>query len=205
MRDKKFEILSCSIDQDQVNVAQQWANTFIHNSKDDHAVNMTQLLLACLACGDFGVHSYLSKSSELQAPSTQLSIVDYISHASRVILDYQGLSEANRKELLKFFPAPGGDNKIFARSATHNVYRGGEGDVVEGKGFLLGVIGQLPEMIKSALDFGVNIAMGGDGQKNFYGKKYQPMAIVVIFIFTVMTMRICSCLDWSNQHQQHLH
>ncbi|HHF7368084.1 TPA: LepB GTPase-activating domain-containing protein [Legionella bozemanae] len=171
MRDKKFEILSCSIDQDQVNVAQQWANTFIHNSKDDHAVNMTQLLLACLACGDFGVRSYLSKSSELQAPSTQLSIVDYVSHASRVILDYQELSEANRKELLKFFPAPGGDNKVFARSATHNVYRSGEGEIVEGKGFLLGVIGQLPEMIKSALDFGINIAMGGNGQKNFYGKK----------------------------------
>ncbi|MCE0722881.1 MULTISPECIES: LepB GTPase-activating domain-containing protein [Legionella] len=171
MRDKKFEILSCSIDQDQVNVAQQWAKTFIYNSKDDHAVNMTQLLLACLACGDFGVHPYLSKSPELQAPSTHLSIVDYISHASRVILDYQELSEANKKELLDFFPAPGGDNKIFARSATHNVYRGGKGEVVEGKGFLLGVIGQLPEMIKSALDFGINIAMGGEGQKNFYGKK----------------------------------
>lgn len=202
MRDKKFEILSCSIDQDQVNVAQQWANTFIHNSKDDHAVNMTQLLLACLACGDFGVRSYLSKSSELQAPSTQLSIVDYVSHASRVILDYQELSEANRKELLKFFPAPGGDNKVFARSATHNVYRSGEGEIVEGKGFLLGVIGQLPEMIKSALDFGINIAMGGNGQKNFYGKKYQPMATVVIFIFTAMTEIIYSCLGWNNQHQQ---
>lgn len=170
MRDKKFEILSCSIDQDQVNVAQQWTKTFIYNSKDDHAVNMTQLLLACLAYGDFGVHPYLSKSPELQAPSTLLSIVDYISHASRVILDYQGLSEANKEELLKFFPAPG-DNKIFARSATHNVRRGVEGEIVEGKGFMLGVIGQLPKMIKSALDFGINIAMGGEGKKNFYGKK----------------------------------
>ncbi|HHF7390033.1 TPA: LepB GTPase-activating domain-containing protein [Legionella anisa] len=132
---------------------------------------MTQLLLACLACGDFGIHPYLSKSSELQAPSDQLSIVDYISHASRVILDYQGLSEANKKELLTLFPVPGGDNKIFSRSATHNVCRGGEGEVVEGKGFLLGVIGQLPEMIKLALDFGINIAMGGEGQENFYGKK----------------------------------
>lgn len=100
---------------------------------------------------------------------------------------------------------PGGDNKIFSRSATHNVCRGGEGEVVEGKGFLLGVIGQLPEMIKLALDFGINIAMGGEGQENFYGKKYQRMGTVVIFIFTAMTKIICSCLGWNNQHRQPLH
>ncbi len=170
MFDKKFEILSCSIDQDQVTVAKQWANTFVYNSKDDLAVNMTQLLLACVACGNFGIRPYLSKSSELQAPSEQLNIVDYLSHASRIILDYQELTGSNREELLKYFPEPG-ENNIFSRSATHNVRRGGEGEVLEGKGFLLGVMGQLPGIIKTPLDFGINIAMGGEGQENFYGKK----------------------------------
>ncbi|PWY55036.1 hypothetical protein DGG96_14090 [Legionella qingyii] len=172
MPDKKSEILSCTIEQDQVAVAQQWANTFIYNSKDDIAVNMTQLLLSCLASCDFKVRPYLSKSPELQAPSDQLSIADYLSHASRIILDYQGLSGDSREELLSYFPDPDEKkNKVFSRSATHNVRRDMEGNVVEGKGFLLGLIGQLPGLIKTPQDFGINIAMGGDGQDNFYGKK----------------------------------
>lgn len=171
MSDKKFDILSCTIDQDQVVVAQQWADTFIHNAKDDVAVNMTQLLLACLACGDFMTRSYLSKSSKLQAPSDQLTIADYVSHASRIILDYQELSGTNKKELLNYFPAPESQNTVFSRSATHNVTRSGDGTAVEGKGFLLGIMGQLPGMIKTPLDFGINIAMGGMGKTNFYGKK----------------------------------
>ncbi|MCW8400597.1 LepB GTPase-activating domain-containing protein [Legionella sp. PATHC038] len=171
MSDKKFDILSCTIDEDQMVVAKQWADTFIYNSKDDVAVNMTQLLLACLACGDFKTRSYLSKSSKLQAPSDQLTIADYVSHASRIILDYQELNGSNRKELLDYFPAPDSQNTVFSRSATHNVTRGIDGSVVEGKGVLLGIMGQLPVMIKTPLDFGINIAMGGMGKTNFYGKK----------------------------------
>lgn len=165
----KVQILTSSINQDQDTVAQQWANTFLFNSKENQAVPMAQLLLACVARGDFKVRPYLSKSQDLGAPSDQLNIVDYISHASRIIIDYQGLSEANKEELLRFFPGPG--DKIFSRSATHNAYRAPTGKVIEGKGFLLGVVGQLPWLIKTPKDFGINIAMGGEGQHNFYGKK----------------------------------
>ncbi|KTD02912.1 LepB GTPase-activating domain-containing protein [Fluoribacter gormanii] len=171
MPDKKSEILSCTIEQDQVAVAEQWANTFIYNSKDDIAVHMTQLLLSCLASGDFKVRPYLSKSPELKAPSDQLSIADYLSHASRIILDYQDLTGDSREELLNYFPTPDGRNNVFSRSATHNVRRDMGGEIVEGKGFLLGLMGQLPGLIKTPQDFGINIAMGGDGQDNFYGKK----------------------------------
>ncbi|WP_454785316.1 LepB GTPase-activating domain-containing protein [Legionella sp. WA2024007413] len=166
---KKFDILSCAIEHDQAAVAEQWAKTFIYNPKNDIAVNMTQLLLSCLASGDFKVRPYLSKTSKLQAPSDQLTIADYLSHASRIILDYKGLTGANREELLNYFP-PDGKN-VFSRSATHNVRRGMGGEIVEGKGFLLGLMGQLPGLIKTPQDFGINIAMGGEGQDNFYGKK----------------------------------
>lgn len=204
MPDKKFEILSCTIDEDQMAVAKQWADTFRHNAKDDSAVNMTQLLLACVACGDFKTRPFLSHSTELQAPSDALTIADYISHASRIILDYQNLTGTNREELLKYFPAPGEKNNVFARSATHNVNRSREGVPVEGKGMLIGIMGQLPGIIKTPQDFGVNIAMGGAGKTNFYGKKYQIMAAAVIFIFIEMTTNIYSCLVWSKQHRQHL-
>lgn len=165
----KAQILASSINQDQDTVAQQWANTFIFNSKGNQAVPMAQMLLACVAWGDFKVRPYLSKSPELGAPSDQLNIVDYISHASRIIIDYQGLSASNKEELLSLFPGRG--DKIFARSATHNAYRAPTGKVIEGKGFLLGVVGQLPWLIKTPQDFGINIAMGGEGQRNYYGKK----------------------------------
>lgn len=171
MPGKKFDILSRSIAQDQAAVAKQWADTLIHNSKDDTAVNMTQLLLACLARGDFKTRAFLSKSPALQVPSDKLSITDYISHASRIILDYQGLTETNRQELLSYFPSPRVKDTVFSRSATHNVSRNMEGAAVEGKGVLLGIMGQLPGIIKTPQDFGINIAMGGMGQTNFYDKK----------------------------------
>lgn len=170
MPDKIFDILYSSIDQDQFAVATQWAKTFIHNPTDDLATNMTQLLMACVARGDFKTRSYLSKSSELQAPTDQLTIADYLSHASRIIIDYQSLSENKVQELLSYFPEASTTNGVFSRSATHNVNQVKE-KVVEGKGFMIGAMGQLPSVIKTPRDFGVNIAMGGEGQDNFYGKK----------------------------------
>ncbi|BCA94441.1 hypothetical protein TUM19329_08020 [Legionella antarctica] len=170
MPDKRFKIVSSTIDQDQYDVAAQWAKTFLHNSTDDVAIKMSQLVMACVAMGDFKTRAYMSKSSELQAPSDQLTVADYLSHASRIILDYQDMSESNRAELLAYFPAPGETNTVFARSATHNVFRT-ERSVFEGKGVLLGVTGQLPSILKESRDFGVNIAMGGAGENNHYGKK----------------------------------
>ncbi|MCL9682618.1 hypothetical protein [Legionella maioricensis] len=169
MPDKIFDIFKCTIDEDQHNVATQWAKTFIHNPID-LATGMTQLVMACVARGDFKTRSYLSGSSELQDPSDQLTIADYLSHASRIIIDYNSLSEENAQELLSFFPEASGTNKVFARSATHNVNQVND-KVVEGKGVVIGLLGQLPSIVKKPLDFGINIAMGGAGQDNFYGKK----------------------------------
>lgn len=151
-------------------VATQWAKTFIHNPQNDLANNMTQLVMACVARGDFKTRAYMSKSSELQAPSDQLTSADYLSHGSRIIVDYQSLSEKNVYELLSYFPEASETNGVFARSATHDIKQVNE-KIVEGKGLLIGVAGQLPAIIKTPRDFGINIAMGGTGQDNFYGKK----------------------------------
>ncbi len=167
MPDKIFDIVKCSIEEDQLNVATQWAKTFVHNPMD-LANNMAQLVMACVAMGDFKTRSYMSNSSELQPPSDQLTIADYLSHASRIIIDYNSLSKGNAQELLSFFPESG--DRVCARSATHNVNQVNE-KVVEGKGVLIGLTGQLPSVIKKPRDFGINIAMGGAGQDNFYGKK----------------------------------
>jgi hypothetical protein len=169
MPDKIFDIVKCTIAEDQHNVATQWAKTFIHNP-NDLATIMTQLVMACVARGEFKTRAYMSSSSELQDPSDQLTIADYLSHASRIIIDYNSLSEENAQELLSFFPEENGNNKVFSRSATHNVNQVKD-KVVEGKGMLIGLVGQLHPSIKKPLDFGINIAMGGEGQENFYGKK----------------------------------
>lgn len=170
MTDKRLDIVASTIDQDQQTVASQWANTFLHNKPTDVGTQIMQLLSACVAAGDFKTRSAFSSSDELQAPNDKLTIADYLSHASRIILDYQDLSEANRAELLSYFPAPDSSNSVFSRSATHNVYRNSEETIVEGKGLIIGLRGQLPSMLNTPRDFGVNIAMGGEGKKNFYGK-----------------------------------
>ena len=164
-----FDITRCSIDEDQSRVATQWTKTFIHNPPDV-ANDMARLVMACVGRGDFKVRDFMSQTTELHAPSQHLSIADYLSHASRIIIDYNSLSDKYIQELLAYFPETNPSNKVFSRSATHDVNQVND-QAVEGKGFLLGVKGQLPAAIKTPRDFGVNIAMGGSGQDNFNGKK----------------------------------
>lgn len=160
------QIVARSIDDDQKAVAEQWANTFKHSQTDKRAVQMAQLMGACIARGEFRVRDYLSKSNALAAPSDQLTIIDYLSHASRIIFDYQGLSFTNRQQFLSFFPLPEDASEVVCRSATHGADRNPSHEVVELKGLLLGLAGQLPAYLKTARDFGINIAMGGEGQRN---------------------------------------
>lgn len=163
------DIIKCSIDEDQLRVATQWTNTFIHNPPDT-ANNMAQLVMACVGRGDFKIRDLMSPHTELHAPSQHLSIADYLSHASRIIIDYNLLSDEHIQDLLAYFPEPSPSNNVVSRSATHAVSQVND-KAVEGKGFMLGVKGQLPSAIKTPRDFGVNIAMGGAGQNNLNGKK----------------------------------
>ncbi|KTD45936.1 effector protein B, substrate of the Dot/Icm secretion system [Legionella rubrilucens] len=162
----KEQIVARSIDEDQKAVAEQWANTFKYSQTDKRAVQMAQLMAACIARGEFRVRGYLSKSEALEPPTDQLSVIDYLSHASRIIFDYKGLSLENRQEFLTFFPLPEDDSAVVSRSATHGVDRDKSNAIVELKGLMLGLAGQLPTYLKTARDFGVNIAMGGERQRN---------------------------------------
>lgn len=161
-------IVENSIADDQQLVIQQWYKTFKHNPADDVATNMAKLMLACVAAGDFQTRSILHDNPELAHPSHALTATDYISHASRIILDYRQLSGKNLAEFIEYFPKT--HPTVVSRSATHAVVRDGE-KVKELKGFMLGACGQLPTVIRTAYDFGVNIAMGGLDQLNFVGHK----------------------------------
>lgn len=166
---EKTTIIKNSVKEDQLTVAKQWLNTFKHNTSDDVASNISKLLLSCVAQGDFKTRSSLVKDKELTNPNDVLTSIDYLSHASRVIVDYKSLSSENLKEFLAFFPEAG-NNGVVSRSATHGVIRKRD-KVTELKGFMLGLVGQLPTLVKTPYDFGVNIAMGGEGEKNLVGKK----------------------------------
>ena len=164
----KSHIVERSIDADQIDVAKHWLNTFKFNEKNDTATTLAKLALACIAEGDFKTRSALI-SNKLMPPPKALFSIDYLSHASRIIIDYQGLAENNKQQFLKFFPAAG-ERNVVSRCATHAVIREKE-TITELKGFMLGVSGQLPTFIKTAYDFGVNIAMGGEDQTNWVGKR----------------------------------
>lgn len=162
----KQEILTRTIEQDQEAVALQWAKTFHHNDLNNPATNIARLFTACVAKGDFKTRTVNAQSKELQAPSDKLTVIDYLSHGSRIAIDYQSLNPKNRQAFLQYFPAPSKANGIAPRTSTHDIHRGQDGQIKEGKGLMLGIQG----MIKEG-NFGVNIAIGGDGQQNFYGQK----------------------------------
>ncbi|MCC5013824.1 MULTISPECIES: hypothetical protein [unclassified Legionella] len=161
----KKEILSSSRHKDKGRVARKWANTFFFNK--DAATAAARLLMSCVAKGEFLVRDF--STTVLQRPHTSFSIADYLSHGSRIVIDYHELSPGQRDELLRLIPDTLNPDCV-ARSATHDASRNGDGLIIEGKGFLLGMKGQLPSVLKSYCDFGINIAMGGNGQTNEVGK-----------------------------------
>lgn len=161
----KKEILSSSRQKDKERVARKWANTFFFNN--DAATAAARLLMSCVAKGELLVRDF--STTVLQSPYAAFSIADYLSHGSRIVIDYRELSPEHRDELLRFIPDTLNPDCV-ARSATHDASRNGDGLIIEGKGFLLGMKGQLPSVLKSYCDFGINIAMGGDGQTNEVGK-----------------------------------
>lgn len=167
MYELQKKIVACTIAEDQQAVASQWFNTFKYNPHNDVAVNIAKIMLATVAAGDFKTRAFLSK--EFTAPTDQLSVCDYLSHASRIIIDYENLSQSNKEEFLTYFTAPEVVKELICRSATHAVVREKNGKISELKGFLLGVSGLLPGFIKKNKDFGVNIAMGGQNEKNARG------------------------------------
>ncbi|MBX9703143.1 MAG: hypothetical protein K2X39_03220, partial [Silvanigrellaceae bacterium] len=159
----KQEIIASSRQEDRERIAQQWANTLLHNN--DRATEIAALLISCIAEGDFKVRDY--STQQLTFPSSTYSHVDFMSHGSRIAVDYKELSDDNCKVFLTYFltELP----NIVARSATHDISRI-DNSIKEGKSLLLGIVGQFPSFLKIPRDFGINIAMGGEGQKNFEGK-----------------------------------
>lgn len=167
----KLNIISASILEDQHRVAKQWFNTFKFNEMNDPASTMMKLLFASIAVGDFKVVQSQNNDSDLESPYSHLTIADYISHANRVIIDYQDLDDDFKQELLTYFPTRSKEqNGIFSRSGVHSLKRG-EDHIQELVGIEHGLKGQLPECFNPPKDFGLNIAMGGQDQLNFFGKR----------------------------------
>ena len=103
-------ILEHSIEEDQAQVIDRWLKTIIYsgpaNEPNDQAVTAILLSMACVAEGTFEISlkGESGKPGLWTQPSDALSIADYFSHGSRVMIDLKGLSQKNIKTFLEFFP-----------------------------------------------------------------------------------------------------
>ena len=201
VRDKKQAarklILERTIDEDRDAILDRWAKTFIHVGSEEHhehqcAATMMMIAMAAVAKGDFQV-SASGKNEDFEDPSPALCIADYLSHASRVMIDLRALSDKNRKRFLKYFNKEtkilGTDKKVLdGRPSTHCIER--QGDIlIETKSKLQGAKGTVQNFVDAfgnatkispvaavfgmegppLQDFGVNLMMGGVGQINLSG------------------------------------
>ncbi len=183
-------ILDNPIAEDKAQIAERWLNTILHSGAagepHDLAVNMMLLSMAAIAEGKFEI-SYSGKSgkpSSWAKPSDALSVVDYVSHGSRVMFDLSDLSEANKTIFLSYFSK----QKLNARASTHYTKRE-NGQLIEVKSKQhgasetaksvfhgLGEVGGIGAIFKQfgiagpdVTDFGIDIMMGGIGQPNLSG------------------------------------
>lgn len=185
------KILEYTIEEDQDALLQRWAQTLIHVCTDDHPADKTHLravrimvvAMAAVAKGGF-VTSKSGQNDAFNSPANALCVADYLSHASRVMIDLSELSEKNKKLFLNQFPI----DELDARPSSHRTQRK-DGILTEEKTILHGVkgtilngvdalgettgIGQLAAKVgikgPELTDFGVDIQMGGVNQRNLSG------------------------------------
>ncbi|MFZ4076938.1 MAG: hypothetical protein ACOYKA_03035 [Legionellaceae bacterium] len=196
VREKKQEarrtILERTIAQDQAAILERWARTFVHVGDTTHpvhetheaAVGLMMIAMAAVAQGRFEV-SASGKNNTFTAPSHALCVADYVSHASRVMIDLKELSEENRKILSERLSSASWDG----RASTHYLERDKDNELTEikskrhglketGKN-MLDAVGKVTGIAKYAsriglegaplTDYGVDILMGGVGQENLSG------------------------------------
>ena len=187
----KRATLECTIEQDQRAIRDRWASTLIHVGREDEpahkahlrATQIMMVAMAAIAQGQFEV-SISGENDAFGPPSNALGVADYLSHASRVMIDLSELSDGHRDEFLKQFPK----KELDARPSTHRTLRQ-DGILTEEKTLGHGVRGSFlnamdavgtttgigPLAAKVGIqgppltDYGVDIQMGGIGQPNLSG------------------------------------
>ena len=185
------KIIERSIERDQAAILKRWADTLIHVGGSDaahkahlRAVKIMTVAMAAVACGEFEV-STSGENSSFGRPSNAFCVADYLSHASRVMIDLSDLSEHHRKEFLRQFPK----KELDKRSSTHHTARDEEGRLTEFKDSGHGVTGAFKVIVDAlgdmtgigplaakygikgsdVTDYGVDILMGGVGKANLSG------------------------------------
>lgn len=185
------KILEYTIEEDQEALLERWAQTLIHVGTDDHSADKTHLravlimvlAMAAVAKGNF-LTSTSGQNDAFNSPANALCVADYLSHASRVMIDLSELSEKNKELFLNKFPR----DELDARPSSHRTRRK-DGILTEEKTLSHGVkgaflnavdavgektgIGQLAAKVgikgPELTDFGVDIQMGGVNQRNLSG------------------------------------
>ena len=185
------EILERSIVDDQDFIIDRWAKTFTDVGEEDHlaheahlrAVQFMMLTMAAVAQGDFEVSEMSSSDKKVHShrPSNALFVADYLSHASRVTIDFSGLTAEQKAHVSSLFST----ENLDPRPSTHYTERDTSGILTEKKSKLAGaqavllnaldVIGRttrlgdaLAPIVKgpALTDFGIDIFMGGINQPN---------------------------------------
>ena len=185
------DIIDYCIDDDKEAIVKRWTQTFIHKGSDQDpankynidAVRLMMATMAAVARGYFQVNES-GKKGEYKPPSNVFCIADYLSHASRVMIDLSELTETNKNTVLTCLSM----NHLDARASTHLTERK-EGVLIEKKSLGHGVFETVLNVVDSVgevsgigplaakigiqgpalTDYGIDIQMGGVGQINLSG------------------------------------
>ena len=190
----RHNIINRTINPDQNAIIARWSDTFTHvgsseapeKKRNSRAIQIIQVAMAAVAQGEFEISISGNTGDGFIKPSHALCVADYLSHASRVMIDYKDLSKHNMSEFLKNFPR----DELSPRPSTHSTTRSAkDGILTEEKSKKHGVKGALLNVIDTVgtatkigpvaasigiqgpalTDFGIDIQMGGVDQPNLSG------------------------------------
>ncbi len=197
-RAKRREIVERDLRQDRDAVVSRWLDTvvFTDEERGSDATFVRELILMtfCLIkYADFEVSSTGNDKEicEFTKPSPELCVADYLSHASRIILDPRNLDPKYARALRAIYGRrdDGYYEGLDSRASTHALVTDVNGQLVEIKSRehgaweaaknvvkAVGSLGNIAEYAKQfgvqgpdTTDYGIDVLMGGKGRPNLSG------------------------------------
>lgn len=194
----KKSILERSLTEDQDAVRQRWVDTLLHENTDRRGKFVSSALLFTFCLIRHAKFEVSTSGPDVQAcdfrhPDHALQVADYLSHASRIIIDTENLSPAHRENVELIFGKAA--NQLYhpvleSRASTHALERDKHGAMVELKSQAhgttellktgvqaIGSVGDIAGLARNigiagpaSTDYGVDVSMGGFHKPNLIGQ-----------------------------------
>ncbi|MDB2592550.1 hypothetical protein N9Y17_02440 [Gammaproteobacteria bacterium] len=164
----KQKIITSSRQTQQQMIIDSVADTLLNSSNSKSVRDLLVYSLASIQKGNFQIRT--NKDGELSEPPEGIPAVSYLFCGSRVMGTFKDIEESNFQSAISNYkkaekpkdqiPSGATTTYTYIRPSTHDYNVRGNGDIAEGKGFLLGALAAVNNFSDKPENFGHDLIIG---------------------------------------------